>query len=308
LNIEHRTSNIEGRRVSSACVLLGAALVVCAFSFDVGRSMFDVRCSFGASAFVTVVGHASESALGRSLAALDNDQAVRSGRDALSRGWVWPNHPWYDRAADDAKLIPLPKPKQQTSWNFTWLSDFWEWLSAPFRFSLFGWNVAFSLGQILLIVLLVIALVVLVRYLSKLYREKTKHHEASQGEEGESELSDVDRIEALPVPVLRRNGDLLAAAQEHYQRGEYREAIIALFAYLLLELDKQQVIRLAKGKTNRQYLREIGPREALRLLYAATMEQFEAVFFGDHDLRREAFEACVAQVQQLRESRAAERA
>lgn len=250
--------------------------------------MFDVQCSFGASL----------------LAAVDNDQAVQSGRDALSRGWVWPSHPWYDRAADDAKLIPLPKPS--ASWSFSWLNNFFNWLSTPFRWSLFGWDFAFSLGQILLIVLLVVALIVLVRYLSRLYKEKTKHQDASQGDEAEDELSGIDRIEALPIPVLRRNGDLLAAAQEHYQRGEYREAIILLFAYLLLELDKQQVIRLAKGKTNRQYLREIGARQALRLLYVRTMELFEAVFFGDHDLRREAFEACFTQVEQLRRTREAE--
>ena len=46
---------------------------------------------------------------------------------------------------------------------------------------------------------------------------------------------------------------------------ELSAAIIYLFSHQLLQLDRRQVIHLTKGKTNRQYLREIG-RPPLRQL------------------------------------------
>jgi len=48
LNVEHRTSNIEclmGREEETETGVPGSALEVC-FSFEVGRSMFNVRRSF----------------------------------------------------------------------------------------------------------------------------------------------------------------------------------------------------------------------------------------------------------------------
>jgi hypothetical protein len=63
-----------------------------------------------------------------------------------------------------------------------------------------------------------------------------------------------------------------------------------LFSYQLVALDKRHVIHLAKGKTNRQYLRETRSREPLKNLLQRTMISFEDVFFGHHDLSRERFE------------------
>jgi len=60
----------------------------------------------------------------------------------------------------------------------------------------------------------------------------------------------------------------------------------------LIQLDKQQIIRLAIGKTNRQYLREVGPPSALGRLLEETMVAFEDVFFGNRRLERARFEAC----------------
>ncbi len=75
--------------------------------------------------------------------------------------------------------------------------------------------------------------------------------------------------------------DLLAEARRHYQAGNYGAAIVYLFSFQLVQLDKRQIIRLAKGKTNRQYLREVGPRAALLRLVEQTMVAFEDVFFGN---------------------------
>jgi hypothetical protein len=61
-------------------------------------------------------------------------------------------------------------------------------------------------------------------------------------------------------------------------------------------MDKNQVIRLTRGKTNRQYLREIARRPPLRALVEQTMVAFEDVFFGNHPLDRSRFESCWQQL------------
>ena len=99
------------------------------------------------------------------------------------------------------------------------------------------------------------------------------------------------RVEALPTAVARNRDDLLAAARHCYRQGNFREAIIYLFSYQLLQLDRSQLIRLAKGKTNRQYLRELGRRLVLRSLLEKTMVAFEEVFFGNRSISRARFES-----------------
>jgi hypothetical protein len=102
--------------------------------------------------------------------------------------------------------------------------------------------------------------------------------------------SDVDRVEDLPFQLKRPTGDFLSEAQRLYEAGKYSDAIVYLFSYQLVALDKRHVIRLAKGKTNRQYLRETRSREPLKQLLQRTMISFEDVFFGHHELSRERFE------------------
>ena len=64
-----------------------------------------------------------------------------------------------------------------------------------------------------------------------------------------------------------------------WNEGRFGEAILCLFGYQLVELDKHQRIRLAKGKTNRQYLREMGSGGRLRRIVEQTMVAFEDFFF-----------------------------
>ena len=96
----------------------------------------------------------------------------------------------------------------------------------------------------------------------------------------------------MPPTAVRRKSNLLEEARRHYRDGDYGEAIIYLFSYQLVQLDKHQLIRLAKGKTNRQYVRELGPRVELGYLLTTTMQAFEDVFFGNHSIDRVRFESC----------------
>ncbi len=93
----------------------------------------------------------------------------------------------------------------------------------------------------------------------------------------------------------------MGEARRHYEQGNYSEAIIYLFSYELVQLDKFALIRLARGKTNRQYLREVPRRPELRSPLERTMVAFEGVFFGSRLLDRAGFEACWQQLPQFEE-------
>jgi hypothetical protein len=109
----------------------------------------------------------------------------------------------------------------------------------------------------------------------------------------------VDRVDELPVPLKRATSDLLGELRRQYELGNYNEAIIYLYSYLLVELDKANRIRLVRGKTNRQYLGELRESPELADLVGQTMIAFEDVFFGEHTLTREQFEACYRRLDQF---------
>jgi hypothetical protein len=66
--------------------------------------------------------------------------------------------------------------------------------------------------------------------------------------------------------------------------------MVYLYSHLLVTLDRAQLIRLTKGKTNRQYLREMAGAKSLAAILTGAMVAFEDFFFGKHDLERERFE------------------
>ena len=68
-----------------------------------------------------------------------------------------------------------------------------------------------------------------------------------------------ERIEALPFDLQgsAAKGDLLAMARQAYNANDFRSAAIYLYSHVLLSLDHFGWIRLTRGKTNRQYLREL---------------------------------------------------
>ena len=68
---------------------------------------------------------------------------------------------------------------------------------------------------------------------------------------------DPERMEDLPMSIPPTDRNLLAAARSCYEAGDYGMAIIYAYAYQLVELDQHHAIHLRKGKTNRQYLREL---------------------------------------------------
>jgi len=221
---------------------------------------------------------------------VETDNAVQSGRQALDSWW---GYPWYDPATDGVRRIELREP-YDWSWLRDWLRDWIPEVSFPD--SALKWA-----AWLLLAVLLGAILYHLLRYFHDRLG-KARERTAEDGADREPV-----QIELLPVAPQRFRGDLLAEATRLYEAGDFAQAVLYLFSYELAQLDKNQLIHLGKGKTNRQYLRELPRIAGLRRLLERTMVAFEDVFFGHRPLGRAQFEACWADVPQfeafLREAR-----
>jgi uncharacterized protein DUF4129 len=210
---------------------------------------------------------------------------VKAGKEALSSGGKFP---WYDRRQDDVRrLTVVPRPSTEER------GDKWtdnkarasKTMKMP-RISLFG-NLLQWIGLTTLIVLLgIIAYLIATSFLKEEVSEEVAVRKVVESRR------DADRVEALPFHIRAARGDFLAEARRLYEAGQYSEAIVYLFSYELVQLDKHHVIRLAKGKTNRQYVRETRQRPPLAIVLQTTMIAFEDAFFGRKALSREAFERC----------------
>jgi hypothetical protein len=201
----------------------------------------------------------------------DVDPSVLSGRQALDPWSLSHRYPWYDSAKDSIARVDVSKP-WEPNWNGPSFdgSAVLEWMA--------WFMVALAIAGVLYLLL-------------RAYRDR----QPGQGDYAGTEAagaSDSRRIEALPLLEGRQVSDFLAEAARCYQQGDYRRAVVYLFSHQLLQLDKHQLIHLAKGKTNRQYLRELGGQTSLRRLLEHTMLAFEDVFFGNRGLDHRRFESC----------------
>jgi hypothetical protein len=196
------------------------------------------------------------------------EPSVTAGQKALRH---WPSYPWYDAQQDSLQPITIPKeppplpPSDHSSSGLGGLLQVLAW-------------------TVLAVALVALAYLLLRIFLTRRREERPPPDVVKDG--------DAAGVESLPFPVAAVRGDLLAEARRHYQAGNYGAAIVYLFSFQLLQLDKRQIIRLARGKTNRQYLREVGRRAVLLKLLEQTMVAFEDVFFGNRQLPRERFESC----------------
>jgi hypothetical protein len=223
--------------------------------------------------------------------AMDDQQAVRSAGEGLTES---ARFPWYDSA--NGRLIPVnvrpnPAPPKIRNWERAMpkkrRSVSWRWPA----------DVLELLVWVVLGILLVALLVLIVR---AFYQRRIRMWVLAGADAArEDAATDADRVEQLPFAVKRPQSDLLGEARRNYEAGNYGEAIIYLFSYQLVHLDKHDLVRLAKGKTNRQYLREVRGLPKLVRIVGDTMIYFEEVFFGGHAVDRAQFESCWNQLDQF---------
>jgi hypothetical protein len=211
---------------------------------------------------------------------------VQSAKDALARGGKFP---WYDRQQDDVRRLNIvPRPGAEDRGD-KWDSDATSTATTARTTRQFGF-----FGAVLQWVGLT-ALVLLLGLLAYMIATAFMKEELSESlavRKIVESRRDADRVEALPFHLRAAAGNFLAEARRLYEAEQYSQAIVFLFSHELVELDKHHVIRLAKGKTNRQYVRETRQRPTLRSTLETTMIAFEDAFFGRKQLAREAFERC----------------
>lgn len=197
------------------------------------------------------------------------DPSVVAGRQALDK---WIGYPWYDRQTDGIKRLEIDPPEPDNRPKCAPPSQFW------LRLLMWG-ALALLLG----------GLVYLAWYLGWFQLGRAP----AEDRPDDAPLS-LAKLEALPEGVDRVRGSFLDEVRRRAAAGDYAGAVLYLFAYQLAALDRRQIIHLQRGKTNRQYLREVGRRFDLRRLVEITMVAFEDVFFGQHAIDRARFESCWA--------------
>ena len=220
--------------------------------------------------------------------------AVESARKSLTDK---KDFPWYDPETDKLERIDVSSPSDATAANRT---STWEGTARQQNTRTSNWSPNLSLGGVIWNLLTALAwaiLLALVGFLAFLLIRTFLKSEAGQlsatGDHTPRETaSDVDRVEQLPFQIKRPRSDLLGEARRNYEAGNYSEAVIYFFSYQLVQLDRNHWIRLMKGKTNRQYLREIRRAPTLHSMLEDTMVAFEDVFFGHYPIDRERFEEC----------------
>jgi hypothetical protein len=226
-----------------------------------------------------------------------DERAVADGGAALDR-W-WPNgYPWYDAADDRAGGDGIASIDVSPSW-WESLNLNWNW-SGPGSLDLsWLWDVLKWLAWIAIAALAAYLIYLVVRLV--LDPEYRLAWAGGKGDSAHELAQQRRRTEALPLSADEGPLDLLEAARRAAAAGHYNEAIVYLFSHQLVELDKRHRIHLTRGKTNRQYLREIGAGGSLGRLFYQTMVAFEDAFFGHHDIGRERFEACFHRLNQFDE-------
>jgi len=220
---------------------------------------------------------------------------VKSGENGLARV---ARFPWYERHKGELKPVSVETsrdtiryrnsswvktPAKATTSNWNWGN--WNWPSVGrFVFSSLGW----------FLLAVVLAALVIVLAWALLQRNRALRRRRSRAEQllPPGKVADSIQIENLPFPLEPTELDLLTEARRLFQAGEYEKAIIYLFSYQLVQLDHRQFVRLTRGKTNRQYLRELRSHPALRTIVEQTMIRFEDVFFGGRNLTRAQFASC----------------
>ena len=171
------------------------------------------------------------------------------------------------------------------SWmNWDWFGA-WPWLWPALQFVFYA---------------LLILVVGLAAYFG--YRYYRRDRELLRNERLDERLSTrtvEESMQQLSFDVDLSKGNFCEAAEKAYQSGDLRSAMIFLFSYVLVSLDQMGHIRLRKGKTNREYLREIQGERRLAKFYQRVMVPFEETFFGDYQLDPNDFENCWSQLGQF---------
>ena len=98
------------------------------------------------------------------------------------------------------------------------------------------------------------------------------------------------RLDAIAPEARERLDDLGTAAENALAAGDLRLALVYFFSWLIVESDKRGLLRAQRGKTNREYWRELVVNPSVQTIYKTTMDEFERVYFGGQTISRAEFD------------------
>lgn len=212
-------------------------------------------------------------------------ESVQAGKEYLSR------FPWYEEESNSLIDLDREEPGEAATLNRADQPLYTPKAATPaaapmnfgagWLFSSFVWIlIAVGFGAIIIVLLWV-------------FLQMESKDGSSAGSDLDEQERMQERIQQLPFQVANSmKGDFRDMAAQAAQRGEYGSAVMLLFSHILLLLDKKSLIELKRGKTNRQYLRELKSHQSLVDYYQQVMVPFEDNFFGDHKIAKNDFEKC----------------
>lgn len=189
---------------------------------------------------------------------------------------------------DGWDAAPKSNKGLSTSW-FEWFIDIFVGLGSLIR-----------RGAQLIVLTILLLFIVALFYIA--YRTRGDWSPAGLAESSDEDASEAEtneRLERLPVQLKRPPTNLLEEAKRLMDAGRFNEAIVYLFSHELVQLDRFQFVRLSRGKTNRQYLRELRGHSDLAEILGNTILVFEDAFFGNHHISESRFTACWTQLTQF---------
>jgi len=149
-----------------------------------------------------------------------------------------------------------------------------------------------GIGTVMLYIFLGTAVVALIGLIAWIVMNSRVEIESGTDDTSRPDRSIAESIRHLPFEMDLAKGDFRQQAQAAYQSGNFRGALIFLFSHVLVTLDQAKLVRLKKGKTNRQYLRELSDSPSLVSYYGDVMVPFEQTFFGDYPITKDVFDNC----------------
>ena len=214
---------------------------------------------------------------------------VQTAADALN---AREQMPWYDKTTESVRPVDIEEPDDQTQRDSDWNRQDQSAETDNKRRQGPSGALGTILGVVAWLLLAMVLMAVVLFLASAVLRMDTENADSTDV----IRKGDADRVENLPFPLPSSESDFLAAARRCRDSGDFDAAIIYLFSYQLVEMDRHHLIRLARGKTNRQYLRELRSRPELQAILAKTILAFEEVFFGRHSLSAGRFDQCWQQL------------
>jgi hypothetical protein len=200
---------------------------------------------------------------------------------------VFPSSISRDYLESRSRIVLPPKVPSRSNWN---------WFNGTFFPFIQTYWIAIFVTAILLIGALAIFFI---------FRNSSYFTGRSRTSDVEDRELTAAKISDLPFQLELPVRGLLEEADAYRKNRDYSRAIIYLFSYVLVELDRNRRIRLQRGKTNRMYLREIKSDMQLRAFVERVMLAFEWVFFGRHELSEQNFNACWDSLDEFRNRLAA---